>query len=376
MRVPVEINLMDVERGISQSSGFSLDLEFIPKEKVAPGMVVIQKGWATIGHDFYHDGLPTNLYSRPQRKRYFPTFAISRDPITVGEFHEFIESELNRGNHNARFSIPRVKLKPKEDIMVSAEEISSEPNQPRKTDLIYEFLKVRKEEGLAGALQFIRSKLTGTAFFWNFRPKGRGRNQRYFIDNPFTDLEELARFRQDPSPNKELRTHIDPMGDPIIREQPISNIDYPAAEAFIPWRSVRDGFLYRMVMHDEKEKVDRGSLPLVYPWGYDFNPNFLNSRNIFSNDDDRFIRPVGGHILGSEWYRDFSLYGTRDNLGNSREFTFSPKTSIYFTASGGSVFVQFGPFYFPSSRPVLRKQDVEIGVGAFRLVQDFLPTQG
>ncbi len=374
MRVPLQIKLSDVRNNILSREPMNLDFEFVPAAWVSEDMVIIHKGPAVIGYDFYHDGpVPTATYSRPQRVIHFPTFAISRHPILVQEYLEFIQDELQKGNRDARLFIPRAKIQPREENVASNEGQAETQAKTGAQGILREFMALRREFGTTEAINRIKARFTGTVYFWNVKAVGRGKDKRLTVENPYTDLAELERYRNDPSPNKKLRTHVDPQEDPILPNQPIANIDFFGAEAFKKWRSEREGKNYRIQGGDEKEKVDRNGFPLLAPWGNEVdNPTFVNSRDIYQNGDERYIRPVGEHGLGKDQYGDKTRYGTTDNLGNVKEFTITPDIAPFMvTTSGGSVYVPNGPFFFPCSRGLRPNGDVEPATGGIRLVQDF-----
>ncbi|MCE9625716.1 MAG: formylglycine-generating enzyme family protein, partial [Deltaproteobacteria bacterium] len=223
-----------------------------------------------------------------------------------------------------------------------------------------EFMRLRKEHGLKGAWNHVREILSGTHYFWQIRVEGRGKVRRYLLDDPITDP-------------KNPKSNRDPEGDPILPEQPISSISADAAQKYIDWRSQRDGRNYRLAHPDEAEKVARGSLPFTYPWGYDFDPNFLASRLVHQGLEDCFPHPVGQHPLGPSMYRDASLYGSLDVLGNIREFVAAPGLPTLIGLFGGSIRVPYGPFYLPSARVYQTRGAAEDGIGSFRLVEDLVP---
>jgi formylglycine-generating enzyme required for sulfatase activity len=163
---------------------------------------------------------------------------------------------------------------------------------------------------------------------------------------------------------------MDARNDPIQAEQPISSIDLDSARAYTQWRGERDGLSYRMIRPEENEKVVRGSLPLTYPWGYENDPNAVASRLAHSNMEDIFPLAVGTHPRGTEWYRDITRYGSRDHLGNIREFTVDDRLPTLAVMAGGSVRTPLGPYYLPPGRAYLHKGVAEDGSGSFRLVLD------
>lgn len=372
MRVPIEIGLGEVRESILRDRPLDLDFEFVPRDQVPEGMIVIHKGTATVGHDFYHDGRsPLALYSKPKRQISLPTFAMDRHPRLVSEYLAFVQDELGKGNNVARQFIPRIRVKPREDWINPDEEQGDKGQR----SFIQEFLLTRREFGTKEAIQRIKAKFTGTVFFWETRMVGKGKARHPQIENPFTDLEELARFRADRAAQKKgntLRTHVDPNEDPILPDQPIANIDFISAEAFRKWTSQRDGLEYAIQSDEENQKAARSGFSWIFPRGFEDNPIYFNSRNIFETNESRFIQPVGRHPLGEENSRDISLFGTIDHVGNVREFVISRNIhEDIVNLSGGSVYVPYGPFFYPNSRAALTKGDVDLASGAIRLVKRF-----
>ncbi|MCE9625721.1 MAG: serine/threonine protein kinase, partial [Deltaproteobacteria bacterium] len=112
MRVPVRIGLQNVREGILRQSPYRLEFQFVHRDPNRSEMVVVHGGKATLGHDYYHDGPPTNVYAPPMREKFIPTFLISRSPIVIGPplrdaqgqasgngYRAFIESLLEEGRY-------------------------------------------------------------------------------------------------------------------------------------------------------------------------------------------------------------------------------------------------------------------------------------
>jgi len=351
MRVPMEIGLENIRHGILGSQRLALDLELVPSRALEPKnpadneverlrrqkeMVVVHRGPATIGIDFDYEGAPDHFYSAPKRSVYFDTFLVSRDPVTVGEYVEFIEDLLRQGRREeAQRHIPR----------------ATNPAEEKRLNPFQEYRRLRREEkmNMTTAVKHLFSTWSGFTYSWKIVSDRKG---GYRLDNPIGQM--------------------DARNDPIMADQPISSIDLDSARAYAQWRAERDGLPYRMIRPEENEKLVRGSLPLTYPWGYENDPNAVASRLAHSNMEDIYPLPVGTHPRGAEWHRDFTLYGTRDNLGNVREFTVDDRLPTLAVMAGGSVRTPLGPYYLPPGRAYLHKGVAEDGSGTFRLVLDGL----
>ncbi|MFO1463789.1 MAG: bifunctional serine/threonine-protein kinase/formylglycine-generating enzyme family protein [bacterium] len=339
VRLPLRVTRRDVFRDLVADKPLELPLEMVPQGDMGPGMVLVEGGRSFTGRDFYEDGMPSDIYSFPMHEIELATFAISRSPVTVGEYIPFIESLLEQGRiDEARLFSPR----------------KTTPPQKISRDLLRDTWRVYREEGLRAAFEHFLNRQRGNTYNWKIRPEGFGPWKRYRLLDP--------------------TTHTDANGDPIMLEQPISAISRKAAEAYLAWLSEREGREYSLPTAEEKEKVDRNSFPWNFPWGYDFAPFYLISRLAFSGDllNATYPQPVGKHVMDQKLYRDFSIYGTLDNLGNVREYTASNGEPTYVVLSGGSVRVPYGPFYYPASRNYAhRETTVDDSVGAFRRVLRF-----
>lgn len=263
------------------------------------------------------------------RAQEIPTFAISENLITVREYARFISALLAKGDVAAALEyMPRKGPVPARSSQLTSTEVS----------------RIFKEE----------EHSSSRTFYWRivstFSPEN---GHVYRLVNP--------------------TKHLDPNGDPIHYDQPINAISPIAGEAYVRWRSEVDGVRYRLATADEKNKVDTNSFEWVYPWGYDFSPYYGIFRLAFQGDRNQtaFPQPIGRHPMGQEYYRDFTIYGTRDNLGNVREFTGSEGEPGTVVLSGGSVRVPYGPFYLPGGRnyPILRNQVFD-SIGGLRLAMD------
>ncbi|HKY62988.1 MAG TPA: bifunctional serine/threonine-protein kinase/formylglycine-generating enzyme family protein [bacterium] len=331
VNVPVQVSLDAVRNAVVWKRPVTVEATLAPADLVPRHMRVVQGGNANIGQDFYHEGMPFNSYSFPMRAQHIPTFAIAENLVTVREYARFISALLAKGEVAAAMEyMPRKAPVPVRTANLTSAEVS----------------RIFKEDENAAS----------RVFYWRIVSTIGEQGHTYRLIDP--------------------TTHRDPNGDPIHYDQPINAISHTAAEAYVRWRSETEGRNYRLATADEKNKVDTNSFEWIYPWGYDFLPHYGIFRFAFQGDRNQtaFPQPIGVHPMGQEHYRDVSIYGTRDNLGNVREFTASEGEPGTVVLSGGSVRVPYGPFYLPGGRnyPLLRNQ-VADSIGGIRLAMDIPP---
>ncbi|MCE9625142.1 MAG: protein kinase [Deltaproteobacteria bacterium] len=306
LRVPVEVTLKQVRETIESGRPLKFHFEMVPEAEVPDFMTVIHRTKATIGHDYYRDGDPSKVYSFPMREIALPTFAVSRDPVTVRDYVAFIQSLLQEKKlEEAKLYMPRA------------------PRAPRDLSegIVNNVMETIKEKGVMTALKSLMSEVSGHVYYWTIKTEGKGAEKRYVLVDP--------------------STHKDPQGDPISLDQPISGISYAGAEAYVKWRSELDGRPYRITTAEEEEAIGRNSFSSwIFPWGFKFDPFLLVSRQVFKTKDDAFPQPVGTHPLGEKYNRDKTLYGTREPYGNVRTFTSTerePGTIVMFVLERGSM---------------------------------------
>ncbi len=352
LRITLEALRLHLE-GVQQ--GIFRTIRLLPQARVAQGLRFVHEGEATIGLNIFgHENLMT-AYGFPAKQRRIPMLAISRDPVTVGDYKEMVEDVLRtQGPEEAEQLIPRD---------VRAGQAWRRESEAREEGVLA-WLR-RFFQGTKGLLARVGRSLLpsgaqptdkGYQLFWKIRDQGRLRGASRF---------ELV----DPS------THLDPNDDPIHLDQPVSFITYNMAESYVRWRSAKDGVKYRLPEIDELEAISRNFFPWNFPWGNILDPTLTVSRQVFADKTMTYPQRVGTHPLGAEFDRDYTVFGTRAHLGNVRELSQTPGEKGTVSVFGGSVCVVPGPFYYPSSRNSWPQNTPLAAGGAFRLVQDFeIPT--
>ena len=110
-----------------------------------------------------------------------------------------------------------------------------------------------------------------------------------------------------------------PLGARVRGEDPVTCIDWPAAERYAAWRSSQDGTAWRLPGELEWEKAARGVDGRAFPWGDFLDPGWCVMRD--SHEDTAGPAPAG------QTPSDASPYGVRDLAGNVAEWcsdAFSP----------------------------------------------------
>lgn len=109
-------------------------------------------------------------------------------------------------------------------------------------------------------------------------------------------------------------------GRPMIgkKDHPIVNVSYNQAAAYAKWVGKR------LPTTDEWEKAARGDKGLIYPWGDEFLPEAVNSRESQLNT----TISVGFHK------DNISMYGVKDMVGNVSEWVAKENDHVHFR--GGS----------------------------------------
>jgi formylglycine-generating enzyme required for sulfatase activity len=104
-------------------------------------------------------------------------------------------------------------------------------------------------------------------------------------------------------------------GKPIQGQErmPVRFVNIDDINAFIAWRSKRDGVTYRLPTEEEWEYAARnGSKDNLYPWGDKYDPKCA-----VLDDPDHEPKAAGTHSCPDD-------YGIKDLIGNVFEWTNSP----------------------------------------------------
>jgi serine/threonine protein kinase len=348
LRLPVQVSLEDVRRWYTEEKPFMRRIEFLPKDQVPKGMVVVHGGRAWLGLDFYrHDGTPTKIYSRPEQQVEYPTFLISEKPLSVGEYYEFIDHQIREINRlirkgdwerawglavEIREYIPRTQ----QVINQPLPELSKEDFQWARTD------PTRMHAAFGEVFKNL-------PLYWKIEPKTEKGVFRFVLQDP--------------------TTHRDPNDDPILFNQPITANSPDGILAYSSWCSKRDEENYQVMTADMDEIVARNGFHWTYPWGYSFSPSATVTRIAFANPaEDAFPQPIGTHPLGRRNYRDRSLFGPVEMVGNGVKIVSTEDEPGTVGRMGGGPRNPFGPFFEPSTRAFVRKNRAEESTGTTRLV--------
>ncbi|MBX7195015.1 MAG: formylglycine-generating enzyme family protein, partial [Sandaracinaceae bacterium] len=106
---------------------------------------------------------------------------------------------------------------------------------------------------------------------------------------------------------------VDTDGDRWDPRFPVFGISALDAEAYLTWRSARDGRSYRLPSEVEWERAARGADGRVHPWGDRFDPALCKMRSSRAGD----FTP---EIVGA-FPTDVSPFGVRDLAGGIAEWT-------------------------------------------------------
>ncbi len=100
-------------------------------------------------------------------------------------------------------------------------------------------------------------------------------------------------------------------GDPWLPDGPACAISWEDAQAYVAWRSERDGVVYRLPTEHEWEKAARGVDGRAHPWGDAIDPTLCKTSE--SRPGKAAPEPVGAFAT------DVSVYGVRDTAGSMRD---------------------------------------------------------
>ena len=105
---------------------------------------------------------------------------------------------------------------------------------------------------------------------------------------------------------------VDRDGDVWEPRWPVYGVSWDDAQAYVGWRSERDGFDWFLPTEEQWEKAARGADGRAYPWGDGFDPTLAKMR--LSRPGRPLPEPVGAFAA------DISPYGVRDMAGSMRDW--------------------------------------------------------
>lgn len=119
----------------------------------------------------------------------------------------------------------------------------------------------------------------------------------YGVNHPYARTQRFAWIGRRPPAGRE--------------EHPVVLVSQVDAKAYAAWLSRRTGRMWRLPSEPEWEKAARGIDGRYFPWGWEFDPARLNSRDAGPFDTP----PVGRYSAGA------SPYGVLDGAGQVFEWT-------------------------------------------------------
>ncbi len=109
-------------------------------------------------------------------------------------------------------------------------------------------------------------------------------------------------------------------------DHPVVNVSWDDAVAYCKWLSEKTGKTYRLPTEAEWEKAARSTDGRIYPWGNEWDPKKLNSKEGGPGD----TTPVGQYSPAGD-----SPYGAADMSGNVWEWTNSKREKYPYDANDG-----------------------------------------
>jgi len=235
MRIPLQITLGDVRKSLVQNRPHMVPIDLVPKEKVPDGFIVVQGGEAFLGDDVLDGDHPLVKYSRLKRRKKINTFLMGKYPVTIREYREFIEDRLAQANEGLKeaFKVKQKEVRLEEIKRIEGDFKSLLPKEPASGESLF-FMKDGKLQIPSWAKGFLSGQMgTKDSFYWRVKRERLGWTKKGFrlIIN---------------KPDKPT----DYINEALNIDQPIEAIPYQAAEAYIDWRSKRDGIDFRIPKHE------------------------------------------------------------------------------------------------------------------------------
>jgi formylglycine-generating enzyme required for sulfatase activity len=136
---------------------------------------------------------------------------------------------------------------------------------------------------------------------------------------------------------------------PGTERMPVRFVNMDDVNAFIAWRSKKDGIKYRLPSEAEWEYAARsGAKNTLYPWGDTFRPECA-----VTDKENTEPEPVGSKSCPDDW-------GVVDLIGNVYEWT-GTKANLY-PGSGGTVKETKEPHYMIRGGGALTKSNGDYGI--------------
>lgn len=132
-----------------------------------------------------------------------------------------------------------------------------------------------------------------------------------FLVHPYSEVEKFL-WRDDFFPSGQ-------------ESHPVVLVSVEDAQAYCAWKGNKMGRRYRLPTEEEWEKAARGTDGKIFPWGNEWNPDYLNSGSRFG-----FTTPVSRFPQGR------SPYGIYNMVGNVFEWTTTPWDEKNFVLKGCS----------------------------------------
>ncbi|MBL7685168.1 MAG: serine/threonine protein kinase, partial [Deltaproteobacteria bacterium] len=338
MRIPIEIEYDQVRDCLRRESVLQKEIRFISESRVPEGMDLIHEGRGYLGYNFYENpGVhPVDVYSLPERRFSYPTFAVSHVPASIQDYFGFLQSELEVLNTSMKSG-------------ASSQKIRSQAEKIRQ-------LLPRNQEAILDPLpedpiDYFNNR--NRLLYWNIQA-----------------LEHEGKFEfvlQDPT------THLDPNNDPIFWNQSITAITGESALAFVRFMAQKTGLPLELIDEDLNEILVRNGRRDRFVFGDRFHPAYIVSRlSLRDPIRDSYPQRMGTHPLGDEMNRDRSLFGPIEVMGNTRKFVrtqFGEGRTI--GVAGGGVRNAYGPFFNPASRTSMRNNKADNSTGSIRMILRF-----
>ncbi len=240
---------------------------------------------------------------------------LEKIPVSMGSFQLVIEAEgmdrvvrpayVGRRQH----LLVRVQLYPPEAIgdeflfipggpfIMGGDTAAYDPVE-RTLEHVPDFAMARFPTTMESYLEFINEMVDEDAMMAQFRvPRQPGGIDPFFTRGP---------------DGKYFMPAFDRQNNLMDPRFPVFGVSFEDAQAYLEWRSARDGVRYRLPTEAEWEKAARGVDGRFFPWGDRFDPVFCKGEE--AREEHPRPEPIGA------FETDCSPYGVRDMAGGVREW--------------------------------------------------------